>query len=36
MVATGLHFGKKQRWVRHSPYPQRAQSGKREIEMITN
>lgn len=38
VVATVLGFGKKQKWARHSPYPQRAQSGQREryIEMITN
>lgn len=40
VVATGLDFGKKQRWVRCSLYPQRAKCGererKREIEMITN
>lgn len=28
VVDSGLHFGKKQRWVRH--YLQRAQSGGRE------
>lgn len=30
VVAIGLAFGKKQRWVRCSPYPQRAQCGERE------
>lgn len=30
VVSPGLDLGKKQRWMRHSPYLQRAQCGERE------